>query len=107
MSNQDGAIIIDFVKFRMERLAQNAVDELNLYIRDASPLEFFFFLWLHMMKSGLKDKKDLVIKDIHDEVIHLSIEDLIHGYPDLFQLVMENPQYSSLSNIKEGEGEGV
>ena len=105
MSEQDGAVIIDFVKARMERLAQNAVDELNLYIRDASPLEFFYFLWLHMMKSGLEDKKDLVIRDINDEVVHLSIEGLIHGYPDLFQLVMDNPQYSSLS--VEGEGEGV
>jgi|APSaa5957512535_1039671.scaffolds.fasta_scaffold369135_1 hypothetical protein len=105
MSEQDGAIIIDFVKARMERLAQNAVDELNLYIRDAPPLEFFYFLWLHMMKSGLEDEKDLVIRDIHDEVVHLSIEGLIQGYPDLFQLVMDNPQYSSLS--VEGEGEGV
>ena len=104
MSKQEGAIIIDFVKARMERLAQNAVDELNLYIRDASPLEFFYFLWQHMMQSGLKKQKDLVIKDINDEVVRLSIEGLIQGYPDLFQLVMDNPQYSSPSNANEGEG---
>jgi hypothetical protein len=100
MSEQEGAIIIDFVRARMERLAQNALEELNLHVRDASSLDFFYFLWHHMMASGLEEEKDVVIKDINDEEVQLSVEGLIHGYPELFNLVMNNPQYSFMKKDK-------
>ena len=102
MSEQEGAVIIDFVRARMERLAHQALDELNLYIRDASSLDFFYFLWHHMMVSGLEEEKDVVIKDINDDEVQLSVEGLIHGYPELFNLVMNNPQYSFMKKKDEG-----
>ena len=60
MSEQDGAIIIDFVRARMERLAQNALEELNLCIRDASSLDFFYdsYGWIIFLSCD----KSLVIR---------------------------------------------